>query len=178
MNEQEFNKFEYYVNRTFKHINYVQRNALILVTKCFDELDISNEQCEKFLENIGRHDVSKFNEIQFKPYLEFSWAMKNKEELTDKQQKEFDIAWENHYTLENHHLENGEYFHGNDNRIILLEIVCDLQAMADEFGERSCRKYFNNVWKLRQYKAFADDVRYQDIINYMEKIICCFEDIL
>ena len=57
----------------------------------------------------------------------------------------------------------------------LVEVCCDLQSMADEFNEGSCRGYFQNVWVKKQSENFYDDFDWEATKIFMCKVIELFE---
>lgn len=177
--DKENLKYENYFNRTFNHIQLVQKNALILITDYSEELGLSQEDCRRFAYNVSKHDCSKFNKIQFDAYVNFSWAKKNKKQLSEKEQNDFDIAWRDHYLSERHHPERQSLNSNFMTAIDLLELMCDLQAMADEFGEGSCRNYFESVWIKKQECNFNYNLAdWPEIQKHLRKVISCFEDAL
>ena len=145
------------MERTFKHIQRVQNNALYLILNHCEYLELDIEECRELAENILHHDNSKFSVQQFQPYIDFSWIKKTKGNLTDKQQDAFDKAWKNHYTVENHHPEQFKGICGKLSKVEIIEIACDLQAMAQEFGEGDFLKYLNNKWVKDNSQYFYDD---------------------
>lgn len=166
MNDKEL----YYFNRTLEHIHRVHKNALYLVTNHAQELGLSVDHCREFMEQVLSHDISKFSSKQFRPYVDFSWAKKEDEELTEDEQEAFDQAWYDHYNSENHHPEK---VRGVFSSLEILEVVCDLQSMADEFGEGSCREFFEDNWVPKHKEKFG---RYWPLMApYFEDAISCFD---
>jgi len=159
-------KEAHYFNRTIKHIQRVQDAALYLITECSEELHLSLDQCREIAYNITRHDNTKFTYEQFDPYLEFTWKKLRGEDAELPRS-----AWVNHYNSENHHPErlNGR---GTLGPVVVVEMACDLQAMAEEFGDVSGRGYFDNVWRKKQRSQFAN---WPKVKSLMEKCFDCFE---
>lgn len=165
-----------FINRTFRHIRRVQDNAVFLIENYADNLQLSYMDCRNILSNIAKHDLSKWSEAQFEPYIN-----KFNRKIED---GKFKDAWKHHYSNENHHYQDGKIF----TKIELIEVICDLQAMSQEFNEVSCRKYFKEVWipefnkwgnsnKGTNLSMFiADEYAYHSMISYMYQIIDCFEN--
>jgi hypothetical protein len=169
-------KLNYYFERTLKHIHQVQINALYLIANCRSSLNMTDNEWLELAYNVAHHDRSKFSTEQFEPYVEFSWAMKNKEKLTQVQQEKFSEAWKHHYETENHHPERLKGHALKMSKVELVEVVCDLQAMADEFGEGSCMGYFITKWIPRQSENFYDDYDWEQTKIFMGDVICCLQN--
>lgn len=177
---------EHYFSRTVEHIHRVQKNMLFIVTKCASKLALSEEDCRLAMWNVFQHDQSKFNEAQFRPYVELTEYYHQRKVLGNKDYeypegvKELvDIAVLDHYYQENHHPERIP--HDPEYALSILEsieTVCDLQAMAQEFNEGSCRGYFENAWKGKQKENLVFDGVDQSemVFGYMEQVIVCFEE--
>lgn len=166
-----FNEKErFFFRRTIEHIHRVQLNALTLI-EYPDRFKLTLEDCRRFAENVLLHDRSKFCEAQFLPYLEFTWNKK----IDPKGDYSLGDAWKDHYTKENHHPEK---YRGKLNSFDLLEtleMACDMQAMAQEFGEGSCRKYFENVWKKHHLNDWHDDFDWEKVTVTIDGAITIFE---
>lgn len=164
-----------YTKRTLRHIRRVQENAIFLIQECSDILELTDNDKEMLLGNVLHHDSTKWSKEQFEPYVN-KFNRKVDDGL-------FESAWKNHYETENHHIDRGEIF----TRVEMIEVVCDLQAMAQEFNEGTCAKYFNEKWipefnkwwednkSLDLALYIADDCWYSQMIDYMHKIIRCFD---
>ena len=144
---------EHYFSRTVEHIHRVQKNVLFLVTKCANKLGLSEDDCRQMMFNVFQHDQSKFSEIQFRPYVELTEYYHQRRVLGNKDyeypegvEEMVDCAVLDHYYQENHHPERIPY--DSDYTLSILEsaeTVCDLQAMAQEFNEGSCRGFFDKA---------------------------------
>jgi len=160
----------YYFQRTFDHIKRVQKSALYLILNHTEDLGLDVEDCRQLFKNVLHHDSSKFQMQQFRAYIDFSWCKKTNTDLTDGQQYNFDKAWKNHYTVENHHPERFVEDCGQMSKIEIIEMACDLQAMAEELEEGNFLNYFNDVWRERQSKNFSDDFDWEQTKNLMIQI--------
>ena len=177
---------EHYFTRTVEHIHRVQKNVLYIVTKCATKLGLQEDEQRQLMWNVFMHDQSKFSETQFRPYVElteFHYQRKvlgNTEYEYPEGVKELvDIAVTDHYYQENHHPERIP--HDPDYALSILEsieTVCDLQAMAQEFNEGSCRGFFENVWKKKQKEnlVFNGIDQSEMVFGYMEQVVKCFEE--
>lgn len=172
-----------YFNRTMKHIHRVQNLALYLVTACWIDLDLSIEERRKLIHNVLNHDRSKFSQTQMFGYIfltEFHHQRRNGN--PDYQYPEgIDLvvkdAINDHYLRENHHPDKCEmdrtFAYG---KLESIETMCDLQAMADEFGEGSCRSYFEDVWLPRVIeKSLLSENQLYFFKKVAYKVIDCFE---
>jgi hypothetical protein len=164
-------KEAHYFKRTIKHIHRVQENALYLILNHQKDLHLDTEMCRLLMFDVMHHDHTKFAWEQFNSYVDFTWAKLGE----IKGAKLPDTAWRHHYMNENHHPEGFENVRTHIPTEIVIEMACDLQAMAQEFGEPSGRGYFDNVWVKKQEKKFfhADWPR---IKQTMEKCFECFEE--
>lgn len=173
MNEKETR----YFNRTLEHIHRVQRNMFTLITKYNKVLQLDREDCRKLAHQVMNHDRSKFNKAQFEAYVELTEyyhqrrTLKNKEYEypSEKIKKLVDNAIINHYHNENHHAESKGGMTSPFTDLETVEIICDLQAMAQEFDEGSCRNFFENTW---QPKYDCDSSTFN---GYANLVIECFE---
>lgn len=171
----ESEKLNRYFKRTTEHIHRVQLNMLKVVTEFRQELALTDESCRELMHQVLIHDRSKFSIAQFRGYVEmteFYYQRRNLGNIfydypTSELKAEAESAWINHYNVENHHPEWSP--------LQALECVCDLQAMAQEFNEGTCRKYFEEVWKKNQVKYFYDDFNWLTITDLMDRAIRCFE---
>ena len=174
-------KFNRYFKRTVEHIHRVQNNAVFLVLKCRNDLELSAEECRAFIYDIMKHDQSKFSEKQFSPYIELTEYYHQKRNVNPNYdypvgiRELVDAAVTDHYCSENHHPERFKGTIGKFSKLMALETVCDLQAMAQEFNEGTCRNYYENVWKKKQSQFFYDDFNWEEVKHWMEKAVRCFE---
>jgi len=175
-------KLHRYLNRTVEHIHRVQKNMLYLISECAEELKLTREQCRGAMWNVMNHDRSKFSEKQFEPYIELTayYDVKRYNKAhkypSEEIEKQVDEAVQDHYMQENHHPEKYKGLFCCFTHIECLEIICDLQAMAQEFNEGSCREFFMEKWKPKHGKYFQpDDAWYWSSLPLMEKAIECFE---
>lgn len=172
-------KLERYFTRTIEHIHRVHKNMLLVVTDFKKDLCLSDEECRKLMFNVLNHDRSKFDDVQFLPYVELTEYYHQRKNIGNKEydypsdaiRSGVDIAVSDHYKKENHHLEKGD----RKNKYEIIEIICDLQAMAQEFNEGTCRNYFENVWKKKYMNNIIDDFEWLSMIEVMDSVIRCFE---
>lgn len=117
----------FYNKRTNEHIDRVYDN-LIIVPKIFP--GISPE-----LRNRGiLHDESKFSEDELVPYIHMSWQKANPDYKYPKGVSEaVDIAVGLHLTTNRHHPE-GHATPKDMNKIDIIEMLADWNAMSQEFN--------------------------------------------
>lgn len=175
-------KLNYYLSRTVEHIHRVQNNMMKLCRDHRETLGLSDEDVRICMHNVMKHDQSKFSPEQFQPYIELTEyyrqrkALKNKDydyqlgvrELVDK-------AVEHHYQNENHHPERIKGLCAKWGIHEAVETACDLQAMAQEFDEGTCRKYWEEKWKPTHANSFYDDYNWYHVEAWMNLAITCFE---
>lgn len=173
-----------YITRTVDHIHRVQKNMVVVTTEFREKLKLTREECRFLMFQVMNHDRSKFDTIQFIPYIELTKFHHERKVLGNKDYKypseaiEYDAerAIEDHYCKENHHPERmNKRNHRCYDNFDAIETVCDLQAMAEEFNEGTCRKFFEEVWKPKQKKNFRTEINWEATIYTMDEVIKCFE---
>jgi len=179
-------ELSHYVTRTFDHISRVQKRAVMLadhyVKRCDTGLFESTRQMFAFLQGVATHDQSKFSPEQWPIYCIMSYKRNvTGEPLTDEENAEFEKSFRNHYLRESHHPEattkaNPSFYWGKQ---AAIHCACDLQAMADEFGEGSARKYFNDVWwpEYCDIVTMPSKLKLFNVRELMEKCFSVWEDI-
>lgn len=163
-----------YTNRTVAHIRRVQDNALFIIDEYAEDLKLTANQERQLIQNVMRHDSSKWSIEQYQPYIN-KWVRN----IDD---GKFGEAWKHHYNTENHHFNSGRML----TRAEMIEVVCDLQAMSQEFDEGTCHAFFEEKWvpgfdewiecntesDLAQCMAIGE--AYDEMIEFMSKIMDCF----
>lgn len=171
-----------YTRRTLQHIHRVHFNMLYLIEnlgKDFFTRKVLDTRA--LMHQVMHHDISKFNDVQFFAYADYFNGTQPPDDAT---RKEFEFAWENHKHNENHHFQGCRYMRHNQ----IIEMVCDWQAMSQEFGEGSCRNYYEKKWKpqyLEYYKNigfsqgysgnYCDDYEFALMCETIIECIKCFE---
>lgn len=169
-------KCRHFFTRTMQHIDRVRQHALYLVCDHARELSLDLDDCRQLLFNVCRHDATKFSPEQFDAYVNFTWSRLSQTAQSDQDKEAFMKAWKHHYTYETHHPERLKGIAIKMAKHDLVEIVCDLQAMADELGEGSCRKYFEETWINQHSQNFYDDYDWDQVKGYMSLVITCLEN--
>jgi hypothetical protein len=177
-------KYYRYIRRTVEHIHRVQNNMVKVVTDFRDELKLSRKDCRILMFNVMNHDRSKFGVVQFEAYIELTEYYHQRKNLgnteyqypSEEIKKAVDLAVKDHYMVENHHPERFSGTIGKYDEYEAIETVCDLQAMAQEFNEGTCRKFYEEIWKPKQMKHFYDDFNWFSTIDLMDRTINCFEN--
>jgi len=124
-----------HAERTMRHIRRVQDHMLYLIAHHSVDMALTSEDEWRLFQNAIKHDLSKWTPEQFKPYAD---KFTRKVDAPD-----FDAAWRAHYMAENHHYQNGRWL----GKLEVIEVCCDLQAMADEFGEGSAFGFWDTKWR-------------------------------
>lgn len=171
-----------YFTRTVEHIHRVQKNMVTIVTVFREVLELSDDECQHLMWSVMNHDRSKFSKKQFWPYVELTEYYHQRKVLNNPTydysspiiRDAVEEAVLDHYMVENHHPERLQPLQ-QMTKLELIEVVCDLQAMAQEFNEGSCRGYFENVWQKKQSKFFTDDYYWESSKSLMLNVISCFE---
>jgi hypothetical protein len=168
----------YYFKRTMEHIHRVHNNMLNLVTNYHKELELDFADGCHLMNTVLNHDRSKFSFTQAYPYVELTEFHRQRKLLGNKDYEYPDPSWkktidnaiQDHYYNENHHPEKHGGHVTGFTKLEMIEVMCDLQAMAQEFNEGSCRGFYENVWTKKH--NMKDTEMHQKIAE-----ICmqCFE---
>lgn len=131
-----------YIRYIVDHKNRVM-DAFVEVLGCpslsylWEDLDFYNDLVDK----ITCHDDSKFSIAEYDAYRKKFYPIK--EEFCT--QEEFDKAWKHHLTLNDHHWESraaaNHKILTREDKLAILENVCDWLAMGYNFGDRPCQYY-------------------------------------
>jgi hypothetical protein len=170
-------KYSFYFSRTLMHIQRVQKNMFYLINKHSEELGLTLEDCKTIAQNALKHDASKFSVAQFEPYADFSIKMKKTNDYQKSTTLEFEEAWKDHYTVENHHFQSGKYL----DPVELIEVCSDIHAMSEEMGGDTV-EYLQNKWckshndyfngnKEHSNNQSYDDNHYWCMVCFMKKCI-------
>jgi len=168
------NDIDFYFLRTLNHIQWVQQLGLRLIRER-ETLKLKEEDCRLFFLNLLKHDKSKFNEVQYLPYKEFTWFLKNQkegDEMPIELKEAFEKAKDDHFKNENHHL---TMFKNDLSKLECLEMACDFKAMSIEFKQDSALDFFENNWKEDNKKFAKDEETFKLICNTVEIAICLLE---
>jgi hypothetical protein len=174
---EEDKKYSYFVQRTEKHIELVEKAAKQIV-------DMYPE-FKELLTVVKNHDASKFEEPELIPYIELSWDKKNNP--NKKPSQEVTNATLHHIKHNRHHpeywLEDKEEANINQNDrdksdkvvdaskmedLYIAEMVCDWQAMSEELKTNTVREWYNKVNGVRW--SFSDKQN-----KLIDKLIKVFE---
>ena len=123
-------------------------------------LELTPEEEWQLLQNAVKHDLSKWKPDQFHPYCN-KFVRKVEDDG-------FEAAWKDHYDSENHHYQGGKWM----GKLETIEVCCDLQSMADEFGEGSAFGFYDTKWRpdfhawLNSEKSEGTEVRRQMADDY------------
>jgi hypothetical protein len=107
------------------------------------------------------HDLSKFSMLEFTQYRDQFFPV-NK---TDKENSNFDSAWENHKNENHHHHETAE------NYLDVVHMIIDWTAMGYKFGDTAQKYYEANKVKITlsdEHHAFMYEI-FNRIAKYMEQ---------
>ena len=145
-------------NNTKQYMDYLEKH-ITGVIKAFDIYfkplltdttiavgDYSNEDFRKAIENkaksIDKHDLSKYNDLEFYPYRRHYYPTTEEKNEDDDQQRiaeeKYEAAWKHHYEHNSHHI---EYWYDWKNSIPIdmplediIEMLCDWISMSYIFN--------------------------------------------
>jgi len=192
-NSEQIEKEQFFLDRTNKHIELVQKAAAKIV-EVYPEF-------EELLKQVEKHDESKFHEPEVKPYIEITWRHKLEKENDEfdpyngkgyqtpgeLEKEEENKATMHHITTNSHHPEyhlGVDYDEANvdaDDRsksdlvdaslmpeIDIAEMIADWQAMAEELQTNTAREWFEKQQNVRWH--FCDDQ-----VKLIDKLLSVFE---
>jgi len=191
--EMESEKYQWFVERTNKHIDLVKGAAQKIVD--------AYPEFEDLLQRVRVHDASKFEEPELTPYISITWRHKLEDEkggydpinnkgyktpgLLDKEDE--NEATLHHITTNSHHPE----YHLKDKSqanisskdrdksekcidasempdLDIAEMVADWQAMSEELGKNTAREWFDKQKDVRWH--FSDKQE-----QLIDKLLSVFE---
>jgi len=189
---EQVEKEEYFLDRTNKHIKFVQ-NAAAKIVEAYPEFF-------ELLKQVETHDESKFHDPELTPYIEITWRHK-----IEKEKSEFDPyhdkgyqtpgkldkekenqATLHHITTNSHHpeywLEDKSKANKDDrdksdecidasrmSDLAIAEMVADWQAMAEELKTNTARQWFEKNKDVRWHFS-----KHQE--ELIDKLLKVFED--
>lgn len=113
-----------------EHIAAVGKAAHWMVEHLQSVQRLPDEQIEDFLLNVGEHDRSKYDLVEYMPYDAYFYGTPNEEA--------FNVAWLHHIHRNPHHwqhwvLVNDDGEFGEPGKVVALEmpITCVLEMVAD-----------------------------------------------
>jgi len=186
-------KYEWFVQRTNKHINLVQQAAEKIV-KAYPEF-------QELLSNVQVHDASKFEDPEKTPYISLTWRHKLENEQNNYDpingkgyqtpgllaKEDENQATLHHVTGNSHH---PEYWLDDKSKanisakdrnksdicidasampdIAIAEMIADWQAMSEELKKNSAREWFDKQKDVRWH--FSDHQ-----VKLIDKLLKVFE---
>ena len=156
--------FDYFELRTTKHIELVQKNLRIFI-------DLYPLALKKIMRLSKDHDLSKFSEKEFVPYVWLTWIKKPGNEDFQYDKEKIDAmtkdAWKSHIKSNSHHPEH----HKDINSMTffdIIEMICDWEAMSEELGGTTREWYNKNVpsrWKFDK----VNQIVIENLIHQLEQ---------
>ncbi len=157
-----------YIDKTRQYLDYLEEH-LENVRLAFQEV---SEACEgmmwvgddyswhTFRQEVICHDLSKFSKEEFTQYRDSFFQVSD----GDKDNSDFDLAWEHHKDQNHHHHETAE------NYMDIVHMVIDWTAMGYKFGDTAEDYYLRNSQKIvlpEKHTEFMHEVfdrlrRYRD----------------
>ena len=145
------------------HKERVEEFANWLLESCpevFEDVDL-----DAFREVIEEHDESKFSEEEFEPYAQKWFGDKKKT-------REYELAWEHHWTNNEHH---PEYWLGEDMPYIyILEMICDWGSFSIASGDmKELSDFYFNKAKEDPEKNLSEATKeiIEDILSKIDSVI-------
>jgi hypothetical protein len=154
-----------YIDSSRKYLDYIEEH-LINVAKAFSELSDACDGKEAWVgydsewyasewyamrHDVEHHDLSKFSKEEFVQYRDNFFAVNDK----DKENSDFDKAWENHKAENHHHHETAENYYD------LVHMVIDWVAMSYKFKDNPRNFYEKTKPKMDLKPEFHDFISKQ-----------------
>jgi hypothetical protein len=141
-----------YLDYLEEHIENIRKAFCELSDKCRDMWWVSDDyQWHTFREEVVWHDISKFSKEEFIQYKDSFYPVSDK----DKENSDFDRAWENHKKKNSHHHET--VYNYND----VIHMVIDWTAMGYKFGDTAQEYYESkreNIKLSDEHKKFMYEI--------------------
>jgi len=163
-------KRKWFHERTAKHIRMVQEAAKQIA-------DAYPQYAKQLMQNARKHDVSKYKEPEYEPYIELSWCKKiNKDPTTLQNWNKIQNAILHHLQYNKHHPE----YYSDDieadkpidvsamDDISICEMVADWVAMSKELQTNTPREWY--ISKRNTRWIFSDE---QD--KLIDKLLSVFD---
>lgn len=148
---------EEYTRYIDEHRNYIKK-ALSQFLK-MKIVDLSQHDIEMLSSAVESHDISKYGIEEFEPYRKhfFPCSFENKMDS----EKEFQIAVQHHYLVNDHHPQNPSRKDGL-NKIACIHNVLDWIAMSYKFKD--------NIWDFYSNSKISQKINPLEK-EYIEKIL-------
>lgn len=102
--------------------------------------------------SIDKHDLSKYNDIEFYPYRQHFYPTEEEKNASDEEKQiideKYEEAWKHHYRNNSHHI---EYWYDWENRIAkdmdlpsIIEMMCDWFSMGQIYPKPSIDYWWRN----------------------------------
>jgi len=175
--ETQKEKKDFFNKRTKEHIKRVQDASKKIVNKY--------KEYKELLEQVEKHDDSKFKEPELSPYIELTWDKKDDPDA--KSTKEMNDATMHHIKNNKHHPEyhlsdKSEANISSEDRdksdkcvdaslmddISIAEMVADWQAMSEELGTNSAREWYDEQKDVRWIFSEKQDKLISKLLKVFE----------
>ena len=147
MNNVKYDRIEEYEEYLKNHIENVKKSYDLIEDKLLIDSDLTVEELTQLNHNIENHDKSKYEDVEFYPYLcNFYPSDKNK-----LNQEEYDYAWLHHQHNNPHHWQHwilredeGKLKTLDIPDIYIIEMLCDWSSFRYKNPESTANKWYND----------------------------------
>ena len=147
MNTSKYDRIDEYKEYLTTHISNVKKAYEIIEDKLLSDSDLTAEELTQLNYNIKNHDKSKYEDVEFYPYL-CNFYPSNKNKLN---QNEYDYAWLHHQHLNPHHWQHWILREDENNiklldmpDIYVIEMLCDWSSFQYNNPESTANKWYND----------------------------------
>ena len=147
MNNVKYDRIEEYEEYLKNHIENVKKSYDLIEDKLLIDSDLTVEELTQLNHNIENHDKSKYEDVEFYPYL-CNFYPSNKNKLN---QEEYDYAWLHHQHNNPHHWQHwilredeGKLKTLDIPDIYIIEMLCDWSSFRYKNPESTANKWYND----------------------------------
>ena len=167
MNNVKYDRIEEYEEYLKNHIENVKKSYDLIEDKLLIDSDLTVEELTQLNHNIENHDKSKYEDVEFYPYL-CNFYPSNKNKLN---QEEYDYAWLHHQHNNPHHWQHwvlredeGKLKTLDIPDIYIIEMLCDWSSFRYKNPESTANKWY----KINKDKMQLSQNTIQKIEKYLK----------
>jgi len=133
------------------HITGVFKSWQMIKDTLLQDNDITEDEYGWIQLHVICHDNSKYDKDEFIPYLHAFYPKTKNTKMSNEQQKEYDLAWYYHQSINPHHWQywllirdEGNIVPMDMNKKSIIEMLCDWSSFQYIYPGRSANKWYND----------------------------------
>lgn len=150
-NKEQKNKYNEYITNHMTKVSEAYAKLEYLFFEIFPDVYSNAILNNQLHYNIGMHDKSKFDPIEFYPYAKRFYPVEGT--ICNAEDPKYKLAWLHHIHNNPHHPEHWAYY--DDGKLVILdmediyiiEMLCDWEAMSVYFGTKTIDYYHDHGLK-------------------------------